>query len=224
MSRSLCFYSVSNPLGRPRGTKKNKNRGGSKGRNAWERDDVSNGDAMATMVTTTGDRRSRKRTQPRRNLTSHKGNNDDRSSSMPINLVMSNGYRDGTSDPLGSGSPAPGDNPPFVPTHHRYKDVGMSDAAVPNDFRLSSLNPADNGPQGLGHTLPHNFGYSDLERSGMLDVARSDFGTLPNPDTRNPITWDNPTYNIDGEDSSALLRTSAEDLDFSNIPKVKKSP
>jgi Fungal Zn(2)-Cys(6) binuclear cluster domain len=224
ISRSLCFYSVSNPLGRPRGTKKKQNRGGSRGNNTWDKDGVSNGDATATTAGTTGDRGLRKRTRTRQALTGPKDNNDDCSGSVSWNPVVSNGHREDTSDLLGSGGPAPGDNSSFIPTHHGHNNVGMSDVAAPNDFRLNSLNLADNGTQGLGDTLPHNFGYSDLDTYGMSDVARSDFGSLTNSDTRNPITWDSSTYNIDSENSSDLLRTSAENLDSSNTSNVKKNP
>jgi hypothetical protein len=212
-SRSLCFYSVSNPLGRPRGTKKKQIRGGSRGNNTWDRDDVANGDATATTAGTTGDRGSSKRTRT---------NNGDCSGSVSRNIVVSNGHREDTSDLLGSGGLAPGDNSSFIPTHHGHNNVGMLDVAAPNGFRLNPLNPAGNETKGLGDALPHSFDYSDLDRYAILDVARSDFSSLTNSDARTPITWDDLTFSVDSETSSDLLRTGAENLDFSYTFKVKK--
>jgi hypothetical protein len=166
----------------------------------------------------------RKRTRTRQGLNGGRDNNDDRSGSVSWNRVVSNGHRQDTSDLLGSAGPITGDNSSFVPTHHGHNDAGMSDVAVPNDFRLKSLNSTDNGTQGLGDTLPHNFAYSDLETYEMSDVARTDFDSLTHSDNRDPNTWDNSTFNIDSENSSDSLRTSAENLDFSNTAKVKENP
>jgi Fungal Zn(2)-Cys(6) binuclear cluster domain len=212
-SRSLCFYSVSNPLGRPRGTKKKQIRGGSRGSNTWDRDDVANVDATATTAGTTGDRGSSKRTRT---------NNGDWSGSVSRNIVVSSSYTEDTSDLLGSGGPAPGDNSSFIPTHHGH-NIGMSDVAAPNDFRLNPLNPAGNETKGLSDALPHSFDYSDLDRYAVSDVARSDFSPLTNPDARTPITWDDSTFSVDSETSSDLPRTGVENLDFSYTFKVKKS-
>ncbi|KAH8600637.1 hypothetical protein B0O99DRAFT_667881 [Bisporella sp. PMI_857] len=210
-SRSLCFYSVSNPLGRPRGTKKKQIRGGSRGNNTWDRDDVANGDAMATTAGTSGDRGSSKRTRT---------NNGDCSGSVSRSIVVSNGHRDDASNLLGSGGPPPSDNSSFIPTHHGQHNVCMSDATAPSGFRLNSpLNPAGSTTKGLGDVLPHSFDYNDLDRYAISDVARSDFSSLSNLDARTPILWDDSTFSVDSETSSELLRTGAENLDFSDTFK-----
>jgi hypothetical protein len=210
-SRSLCFYSVSNPLGRPKGTKK-QIRGGSRGNSTWDRDDVTNGGATATTARTAGDRGTGKRTRT---------NNGDCGGSVSRNIVVSNGHREDTSDLLGSGDQAPGDNSSFTPTHHGHNNVGMPDVAAPNDFGLNPLNPAGNA-KCLGYALPHSFDYSDLDRYAISDVARSDFSSLNNSDARTSLTWDDLIISVDSETSSDLLRTGAENLDFSYTFKVKK--
>lgn len=210
ISRCLCFYSVSNPLGRPKGTKKRQNRGGSKGNSTWDRDDVSNEDNSATMGGTAGNRGPRKRTQTRGGLNTPK-DDDDHTTSSSRNTVVSGSQREDMSELLGSGGPAPGDNPPFIPNYHGH-NVGMSAVAAPNDFRLNSMSPTANGTQSLGDTLQNNLDYSDIDRHGFLT----------NPEALTPITWDSSTYNTEGENSSDILRVSAENLDFANRSKVEK--
>ncbi|KAL5348509.1 hypothetical protein ACLOAV_005925 [Pseudogymnoascus australis] len=183
-----------------------------------------NGDPIAATTGTTGDQGLRKQTSTRRGLTSRQDNNNNNdnvcSTSVSRNPVVSSGHREDTSDLLGSSGPVPGDNSSFIPTRHGHENVAMSDIAAPNDFGLNSLDPTDNGTQGFNDTIPQpNFGYSDLDRFGMSDVARSDFGSLINSDARNPITWDNSTYNIDSENSSDSLGTSVEIIDTPNTSK-----
>ena len=216
-SRSLCFYSVSNPLGRPRGTKKKPIRGGSAGNNTWDAEDGSKGEATVLAAGTT------KRTRTRQSLVSGKDNNEDGSSSTSRTHIVSNGNRESTSDPMGSGGPAPGDNASFIPGRHGQNNVSMSDMAAPNEFRLNSLSPSGNETQGHSDPLPHSFDFSNLDRYRMSDIARADFGSLANPNDRNLLTWDDSTY-IESESSSDLLRTSAENLNYSNTFKVKKIP
>jgi len=210
-SSSLCFYSVSNPLGRPRGTKKKQIRGGSKGANTWERDDVANGEVAATTAGT-GERGSSKRSRT---------NNGDCSGPASRTIIVSNSHREDTSDPLGSGGSAPGDNSSFIPTHQGHNNISMSDAAAPNDFRLNPMNHSGKENRGIDDALPHSFDYSDLNRYVMSDVARSDFSSLTNPEIRTPITWDDSAFSFDSENSSDVLRTGAENLDFSYTFKVR---
>lgn len=210
VAKCLCFYSVSNPLGRPKGTKKRQSQGGSKGNSTWDRDDVSNDDNSATICRTAPNRSSMKRTRTRGRLNNPK-DSDGHTNSGSRNSVVSSDQREDVSKLLGG--PVSGDNPPFIPNYHG-QNIGMPAAVAPNDFRLNSMSPIETGIQSLDDTLQNNFDYSDIDRHGFL----------ANPRPLTPITWDSSTNNTDGENSSDLLQLSAENLDFSNRSKVHKKP
>lgn len=225
ISKSLCLYSFSNPLGRPKGAKKKRTRGGPatniSNNNNWDGDDLSAEEAPTTTDGAHGDPGLRKRTRTRQDLNGHKEAYDDgNSGSASRNSIVSSVQREGCSDLLLSSGQGSGDSSSsYITSYHGNNDVASSqDVVVPNHIRLDSLSSIDNRPPGIGDTVPHHLEFSDLD-----SVIRAGFGFPGSSDARNPISWDNSAYNATNENTPNIMQTTAENLNLSdNLPMVLK--
>ena len=227
--KSLCFYSVSNPLGRPRGSKKGQNRTGSASNDALQKDAGSDADRTTTKSSrqagASSEQGTGKRASRQQASNSRKHRTPNRRSSESLTIAVSDDQGD---DASSAPTSAPGgqalvDNLSGDPTHQSRNGLAMSNVPVPTSFTMHSLNSADSGAQ-MPTTLPHSLSDSELSTFAMSDVVMSDFGSLATSHTQSSGSRDPFQHNFDGGSPSDFLRTSPQDFDFQHSSKVGTCP
>lgn len=160
VSKSLCFYSVSNPLGRPRGTKNRNNR---------QRSNVNSGDGSD------GDRETQKKPVRRRKATK------DSRSDTDISGAVNRQRKDSIITRSNSGTHTPTDTNLWFRLPDELPDLEPS-----TDFGLDFISPVESGIQIALDTPPYGEGQID----SSLDVAMADFGNLEDSETQAFFYWE----------------------------------
>lgn len=180
-SKNLCFYSVSNVLGRPRGTKNKTSR----------RRLTSNATSEAKMSASAQDQP----TSPKPTTRRRKIKND---SSPPPPGEMSNSIPENESidvqailDPM---IDTPTDSTWFFPGDNLHS-LGQFESLGGSDFMFDSFTPAESNTPILGRITPPV--PTPLGRT--LDLSMPDFIEEPNT-----FSWDNTAYSME---STAVRKT-----------------
>lgn len=189
-SKSLCFYSVSNPLGRPRGTKNKTSRNRSHGNSSSEGN-------------TTPDRDRANEQGPNKKPTNRrrKGTKGSRSGSEPSSAVAAESQQpDGpTLLTSSSGTQTPTETNMWLALGDEGRHIfGMPDIVGPSDFRMDCFSPVDSGidtaTQILGDTPQSTHHQLDAP---PLDVTMSNFPCLDESDAQCAFAWDSLACNTD---------------------------
>ena len=172
-SKSLCFYSVSSPLGRPRGSKKGQPRAGSTSNDTVPRDTASNGERttmnLARPMAATSEQR--KRSSPQHAPDRRKNRSRSSRSSESLNISMSDDQREDASSlpPTMSGTQTLVGNVTSDPSKQSRNSLTMPNVPMPNNYTMHSSTSLETGRQILANTLPHNLSDSELSNIAVYD-------------------------------------------------------
>ncbi|PVH97119.1 hypothetical protein DM02DRAFT_658555 [Periconia macrospinosa] len=180
LSKSLCFYSVSNVLGRPRGTKNKTSR-------------------RRTASTTTSDAKSipNSRDQPATQKTTSRRRKTKDNWSPPdaIDIALPDCEDIDVQTILDSTIQTPTDNIWFFPG-----DTRASDSMATSDFSFDYFTPAESTTPVLGQTSPPLPNHFDV----TLDLSMSDFATGEETSDNATFQWEDITH------SQETLKTATE--------------
>ena len=208
LSNSLCLYSFSHPLGRPRGTKNYQASPRPSGDNSW------NGEALSRAHNTVHSTAMENRTLGKRAASPHdprsrKNHSSHRSPPHTWNSALVDNQCGDAPDLLRSGNQASWEQVCFNANEHAQ--CGSSGITVLPTPAVSRTDPFPT----TGHNeamTPRNLtsdGRSDVEMSQLSSSEHSGFQT--------PITWNEYTYVPSNRNSS---QTSLDSQDIENASKV----
>ena len=223
-SKTLCFYSVSNALGRPRGAKQNQNPLASKHDSASNGETTSDRDRSAVTKNTksTTDRSSRIRQSLRTRSTLDKDESSAQNSSGAWNILTPDSQMDEGSRCVAATAQASRDNTSITPTSHDRNGFCVpQDVAAFYNYRYNQGFPKEPAASTLRDTPPYTLSDSELSGFTRSDVTMSDFAAFGNIES--PIAWDDLSQHGNDSSSSVIFRTLPESSTYQTRSLVSKS-
>jgi hypothetical protein len=211
-SQSLCFYSVSSPLGRPRGTKNKTSRNRSNGNNS------SDGQGIVEDVTASGEQRGLDKPSSWRRRVTKDNRNDatdnlitvDTETQRAETLVLPTSWNQ-------------------LPAEHMWFSLGeggkedfdfnMPDLVTPSGLRIEPFinnSPVDSAIQMLGDTPPSR----DSHSGPASDAEMSNLSALDDSMAQPTYLWKNSTCNTEKTSSDFHTRPDTANLSLQNASKV----